>query len=150
MSLRVLLALHHRLTPGGGAPAATLAIGSALSDLGCKVDYFGYEHAFGHDAFDSIGSRLHFPWRLASYLRRRASDFDVLDISTGDAWVWARRGRPGAGKTPALITRSEGLEHTIDRWKRADAKAGNIRSTTADIDSGKSANRCSAPIIRSC
>ena len=31
MSMRVLLALHHRLAPGGGAPGATLALGAALS-----------------------------------------------------------------------------------------------------------------------
>jgi glycosyltransferase involved in cell wall biosynthesis/GT2 family glycosyltransferase len=127
MSLRVLLALHHRLTPGAGAPGATLALGVALSQLGCTVDYFGFEHAFGHDSGDSLASGIKFPWKLAAFLRQRAIDFDVLDVSTGDAWVWARRGRPGAMEGTALITRSHGLEHTVDRWQREDARAGKTQ-----------------------
>jgi GT2 family glycosyltransferase len=127
MSLRVLLALHHRLTPAGGAPAATLALGAALSDMGCRVDYFGYEHAFGHDSVDSMGSSLHFPWRFAAYLRRRASDFDVVDVSAGDCWVWTRRNRPTAGKAPVTIARSQQLEHTLDQWYRLQAKLGKLK-----------------------
>src|ERR1700761_7276132 len=120
MSLRVLLALHHRLSPGaGGASGATLALGSALSDLGCQVEYFGYEHAYGHDTVDMMGSELHFPWRLNAFLKKRASDFDVLDVSTGDGWLWARKRRRCGETTPVLITRSHGLEHTVDQWLRA-------------------------------
>ena len=60
-------------------------------------------------------------------MRRRAADFDVLDVSTGDNWVWAGRGRPGGGDSAALLTRSHGLEHTVDLWQRADAAAGNSK-----------------------
>ncbi len=127
MTMRVLLALHHRLTPGGGAPGATLALGSALSDLGCSVEYFGYEQALGHNSTDSIASSIKFPWKLAGFLKHKAATFDVIDVSTGDNWVWTRRGRPGAGNGTALITRSHGLEHTVDRWQRAEAAAGNLK-----------------------
>ena len=129
MSLRVLLAVQSRLTPGDGPAGATLALGAALAEQGCSVEYFGYENAFGLDTIaDSLGSELRFPWRLASFLRRRARDLDVLDISAGCSWVWAHRRRPGAsGPLPALITRSHGLEHTADRWRRADAASGRIK-----------------------
>ena len=128
MSLRVLLALHSRLKPGGGgASGATLALGTALADLGCRVEYFGYEHAYGHDTVDVMGSELHFPWRLKVYLRRRANDFDVLDVSTGDGWAWARGRQKQGATTPVLITRSHGLEHTVDQWLRADAAAGKLK-----------------------
>jgi GT2 family glycosyltransferase/glycosyltransferase involved in cell wall biosynthesis len=132
MSLRVLLAMHHRMMPGGGAPGATLEMGSALADLGCKVDFFGYEHAFGHDAYESVGSSLTYPWRLASHLHRRAADFDLIDVSAGDAWVFASRrqrvrNRSLSEKSPALISRSYELEHTLDQSLRADAKAGKLK-----------------------
>jgi glycosyltransferase involved in cell wall biosynthesis len=127
MGLRILLALHAPLTPGGGAPGAMLALGSALSDLGCQIDYFGYEHAFGYDSDDSVGTAIKFPWRLQSFLRRRASQFDVLEVSAGDAWAWAIRGRPGGKNLPALITRSYGLEHTYDQNLRRDANAGKLK-----------------------
>ena len=124
MSLRVLLALHNRLNPGaGGASGATLALGTALSDLGCRVEYFGYEHAYGHDTVDMMGSELHFPWRLNAFLKHRAKDFDVLEISSGDAWAWARK---RTSISPVVITRSHGLEHTFDQWLRADAAAGKL------------------------
>jgi glycosyltransferase involved in cell wall biosynthesis/GT2 family glycosyltransferase len=106
-------------------------LGSALSDQGCRVDYFSYEHAFGHDTDDSVACALRFPWRVQGYLRRRASQFDVLEVSAGDAWAWAMRGRPGstfpgAGRLPALISRSHCLEHTYDQSLRADAEAGKL------------------------
>jgi glycosyltransferase involved in cell wall biosynthesis/GT2 family glycosyltransferase len=125
VTLRVLLALHHRLSPGGGAPGATLALGDALTAAGCRVDYFGYDQAFGPDSADSIGSSLKFPWALSSFLRRHGRQFDVLDVSTGDAWVWGKRRR--GGSTAALITRSHGLEQTVDRWQRAEAAAGSTK-----------------------
>ncbi len=129
MSLRVLLALQSRLTPGDGPPGATLALGAALTEQGCRVDYFAYEHAFGHDTIsDSLGSELKFPWRFASFMRSRAKELDIVDASTGSSWVWAHRGRPGSvNGLPALITRSHGLEHTIDHWRCADAAAGRAK-----------------------
>jgi glycosyltransferase involved in cell wall biosynthesis len=129
MSLRVLLAVQSRLIPGDGPSGATQTLGAALADQGCSVEYFGYENAFGHDTLsDSLGSELKFPWRLAAFLRRRAKDLDVLDVSTGCSWVWSHRRRPGTSSpVPALITRSHGLEHTADQWRRADAAAGQIK-----------------------
>ena len=127
MGLKILLALHYRLTPGGGAPGATLALGSALSDLGCNVDFFGLEQAFGHDIEDSIGTNLKFPWRLKSFLRRRASQFDVLEVSAGDAWVWAMSDRRHGSQLPALITRSYLLEQTYDQNLRSMAEQGKLK-----------------------
>jgi glycosyltransferase involved in cell wall biosynthesis/GT2 family glycosyltransferase len=126
VSLRVLLALHHRIAPGGGAPGATLALGDALTALGCRVDYFGYDQAFGPDSVDSIGSSVKFPWELSAFLKKRGREFDVLDVSTGDAWAWASFGRSG-GSTAALVTRSHGLEQTVDRWQRQEAAAGKVK-----------------------
>jgi glycosyltransferase involved in cell wall biosynthesis len=125
--LRVLLGIHHQLDPDLGAPGVTLTLGKALTELGCEVSYYGFGEAYpGVTAYSSWHS-LRFPWVLSQWLARSAGRFDVLDITTGDCWPWARVGRPGAKRRHALITRSHGLEHTVSEQLRADARAGLAR-----------------------
>src|SRR5438552_18268162 len=120
--VRVLLCLHHRLDPDAGAPGATLELGRALEEADCAVDYYGYEQAFRGVGSESAAYRLRFPWQLARFLGRRARGFDVIDCTTGDAWVWAACGRPGAARGTALVTRSHGLEHVSDERERGAAR----------------------------
>src|SRR5881397_3172961 len=108
--MRVLLCLHQRLDPDLGAPGATLALGAALQRRGCRVEYFSYDEAYGQLREERARHQLRFPWRAATFLLRRARRFDVVDASTGDAWVWASLGRLRSART-ALVTRSHGLEH---------------------------------------
>lgn len=122
--MRVLLGIHHPLDPNLGAPGVTLALGQALSALGCEVMYHGYGEAFPGDTRDTVWHGVRFPWALARWLAREASRFDVLDVTTGDAWPWARLGRPGARARHALLTRSHGLEHVVSEQLRADVRAG--------------------------
>jgi glycosyltransferase involved in cell wall biosynthesis len=119
--LRVLLATHHFLDPD--TQGVTLALGQALEALGCGVDHFSYDEVFPGGR-ESAWNLLRFPWMLAVHLRRRASGYDVLDITTGDSWPWARAGRPGAAPRHALITRSHGLEHTYSERLQEDARQG--------------------------
>jgi glycosyltransferase involved in cell wall biosynthesis len=122
--MRILLALHHVLDPGYGAPNITLSLGAAFQALGCDVEYLGFAEAFGENNVPSgTWAAVKYPWRVASILRKRAHDFDVFDISSGDNWVWAARGRPGAKPLHALITRSHGLEHVRNREIRAALSA---------------------------
>lgn len=123
--MRVLLAVHHPLDERLGAPGASLAIGTALAELGHEVEYHAYDQAYpGRTRFISR-HQLAYPWKLASFLRRNSRRFDVLDVTTGDAYVWDFFGRPGGG-TPALVTRSNGLEQLASRAVTEDAKAGGI------------------------
>ena len=123
---RVLLTIHHRLDPDRGAPGVTLALGSALAARGCEVQYFAFDHAFGAGARDTVRNALLFPWALARHLAHHAHEYDVVDASTGDAWVWlAVRGRAGAG--PAIVTRSHGLEQVVDASLRESAARGQVR-----------------------
>lgn len=120
--MRILLALHHKFDPNTGAAGATLSLGASLRTLGCEVEYFGFDEAFGDSGIPrGAWAILQFPWRLARFLRRRAGDFDVLDVAAGDSWVWAVCGRPGAKVPHALIARSHGLEHVVNRNLRASA-----------------------------
>jgi glycosyltransferase involved in cell wall biosynthesis len=70
---------------------------------------------------------MQFPMRLAAHLIRHAHAYDVIDASTGDAWVWASLGRPGSSRRTALVTRSHGLEHTAVRTFRAESAAAGER-----------------------
>ena len=127
--MRVLLTIHHHLDPNLGAPGATLALGGALEAAGCRVDYFGFEKAFSlpTETEWSVAHSLKFPWRTAAFLARQGHEFDVIDASTGDTWVWTRRKRPGTKPSPALVTRSHGLEHMADKQARSEAAASGQR-----------------------
>jgi glycosyltransferase involved in cell wall biosynthesis len=122
--LRVLLGIHHPLDPNLGAPGVTLTLGGALTGLGCEVSYYAFGDAFPGVTSHSAWHTVRFPWALSAWLARNAGRFDVLDITTGDSWPWARAGRPGAKRRHALITRSHGLEHVVTEQLRADARAG--------------------------
>jgi glycosyltransferase involved in cell wall biosynthesis len=112
------------LDPNLGAPGVTLALGQALTGLGCEVSYYGFDQAYPSATTSSVWHSVRFPWVLSEWLSRNAGRFDVLDITTGDCWPWARMGRPGARRRHALITRSHGLEHVVTEQLRADARAG--------------------------
>jgi glycosyltransferase involved in cell wall biosynthesis len=122
--MRILLALHQSLDPGYGASGATLSMGAALQLLGCSVEYFAFDQAYaGREIPGGAWATLRYPWRLARFLRRRASDFDVLDITTGDNWIWDFLRRTGAKLPHALITRSHGLEHGCNQEIRSSLVA---------------------------
>jgi glycosyltransferase involved in cell wall biosynthesis len=125
--LRVLLGIHHPLDPDLGAPGVTLTLGQALTGLGCDVSYYGFGEAFPGAPSYSAWHSVRFPWALSTWLARNAGRFDVLDITTGDCWPWARAGRPGARPRHALLTRSHGLEHVVSEQLRADVRAGLAR-----------------------
>ncbi|NMO22628.1 glycosyltransferase family 4 protein [Pyxidicoccus fallax] len=125
--MRVLIGIHHLLDPNFGAPGVTLALGNALMTLGCEVDYFSFNEAFPDIREPGSSHEVRFPWKVSAHLLRVASRYDVLDITTGDAWPWARMGRPGARARHALVTRSHGLEHTFTERLRADARAGHVK-----------------------
>lgn len=124
--MRVLLALHHPLNPNLGAPGATLSLGYALEMEGCKVEYFGCDEAFVRGTYSDIEQAIRFPWRVAAFLNRHAGEFEVLDISTGDNWVWATTSRRQAKKNQAMFTRSHGLEHMADQRLRQDVRANGM------------------------
>jgi glycosyltransferase involved in cell wall biosynthesis len=123
--VRVLLTIHHQLDRDLGAPGATLQLGEALRAAG---------HDIGYLSFDDFPARtpprlreLLFPeWlavRLAGLARRGLAP-DVVDATTGDAWLWGalRRRLPGP-RRPALVTRGHGLEHVFWAQELAEAEA---------------------------
>src|ERR1700742_23800 len=121
-SLRVLLSIHHEMDSDTGAPGATLALGAALADLGHRVEYLSFDDMPVAPPF--LVTNAAYPFYAATrFAAAHRHDFDVIDASTGDAWVWGsldrRRGRP------LLVTRSHGLEHLFqDEAKTRAAREG--------------------------
>jgi glycosyltransferase involved in cell wall biosynthesis len=117
--VRILLSIHHALDEDQGAPGITLALGRAYEDLGHTVSYL----SFGDlpRKLPGLGKELLFPEFAAWHLTRRSREnLDVVDASTGDAWLWARTWRRGQ-RRPLLVTRSHGLEHRY--WKETVGEA---------------------------
>jgi glycosyltransferase involved in cell wall biosynthesis len=105
--VRILLSIHHPLDESLGAPGATLRLGRALERLGHRIEYLSFDDLPGR--MPALAKELLFPEAAAWHIARRARDgVDVVDASTGDAWLWGRlRRRDG----PVLVTRAHGLEH---------------------------------------
>lgn len=120
--MRILMTIHHPLDPNSGAPGVTLAIARALEQSGCTVDLYSFDEAFGNRRA-SLAQSIGFPARVAMHLARAGGAYDIVDASSGDAWLWAAAGRPGAATSGALVTRSHGLEHTADRVRRQEARS---------------------------
>jgi glycosyltransferase involved in cell wall biosynthesis len=113
--MRILLSIHHPLDPDLGAPGATLALGNEYSALGHEVSYLSFDDLPAR--LPALAKEALFPGFATGLLARRARrGLDVIDASTGDAWLWARLRRPG-GIRCALVTRSHGLEHRY--WEQA-------------------------------
>jgi glycosyltransferase involved in cell wall biosynthesis len=117
--MRILLSIHHDLDPNLGAPGATIALGEEYARLG---------HDVSHLSFDDLPRRLPprakellYPEFAAWHLSRRARrGLDVVDASTGDAWLWGRARRRGRTR-PLLVTRAHGLEHRF--WEEEELEA---------------------------
>jgi glycosyltransferase involved in cell wall biosynthesis len=122
--VRIVLTIHHELDRNSGSPGTTIALAEA------------YERA-GHEAeilsFDDLPARLGpqarmvaFPLlvarRLAGSLGRSA---DVVDTSSGDAWLWSLARGSGA-RGPLLATRSHGLEHREHAERLHDHRQGRV------------------------
>lgn len=107
--MRLLLSIHHSLDPNLGAPGATLALGKEYVGLGHHVSYLSFDDL--PRWLPPQAKELLYPEFAAYRLTRSARrGVDVIDASTGDAWLWARAMRRD-GVRPLLVTRGHGLEH---------------------------------------
>jgi glycosyltransferase involved in cell wall biosynthesis len=123
--MNILLAIHHHLDPNAGAPGVTLKLGREFQKLGHHVDYYSFDDL--PSQLPEIVKSLSFSEFFAAHLRMRTRDpIDVIDASTGDAWVWAKLSR-NRQKRPLLVTRSHGLEHIMHLGILAEARRENLQ-----------------------
>jgi glycosyltransferase involved in cell wall biosynthesis len=116
--MRIVLCVHHRLDANTGAPGITLELGAQYRALGHEVAFVSMDDL--PSVLPGLAAELLFPEAAAALLMRRARGADIVDATTGDAWLWAMLPRRGA---PKLVTRSHGLEHVYWESNVAEAQA---------------------------
>ena len=124
--MRILLTLHHHLNSHAGAPGATWQLGQAYKQLGHDVEYYTFDRLPAQlpGQLESIA----FPPLLARHISQlvRQQTVDIVDASTGDAWVWAKFWHQ-SDKRPLLVTRSHGLEHSAHLERLEEARRGTLK-----------------------
>jgi glycosyltransferase involved in cell wall biosynthesis len=119
-SRRVLLSIHHELDADTGAPGATLALGQGLADLGHQVEYLSFDDMPVRSPY--LAANVAYPFFAAArFAAAKRRGVDVIDASTGDAWIWG--GLEKRPDRPLLVTRSHGLEHLFQAVSIAQMEA---------------------------
>jgi glycosyltransferase involved in cell wall biosynthesis len=119
--MRILLTIHHTLDPDSGAPGTTLQLADEYRRLGHTVKIWSFD-----DLPSVIGERANkvlFPLSVAGRAWKRRHEFDVIDTSTCDAWLWASL--PSQARRPLLVTRCHGLEHLAHLQFMEEVRRGN-------------------------
>ncbi len=124
--MKILLTIHHNLDPDTGAPGSTLKLGQEYEKLGHQVEYYSFDNLPGW--ISAKARSLVFSWFVAAHIFNlcRKQAVDIVDASTGNAWVWAKMLRHSRAKLPLLVTRSHGLEHIVHLENLEEAKRGNL------------------------
>lgn len=124
--MKILLIIHHYLDPNSGAPGSILKLGECYQAAGHSVEYYSFDDLPQWIQQRNL-SKLLFPLFVVQKLRAYAQDFDVVDASTGDAWLWGRAFKPFTRNPALLVTRSHGLDHFQHLGYLEEAKAGNLK-----------------------
>ncbi len=116
--MRILLTIHHVLDVNAGAASVVLRLAREYRELGHEVEVL---------SFDDLPARLPkalgalaFPIYLASR-RAHAATFDVVDASSGDAWLLHDALRRSPDR-PLLVTHSHGLEQLAAQVEQEAAR----------------------------
>lgn len=124
--MNILLIIHHHLDLNSGAPGSTMKIGQQYQELGHQVQFYSFDNLPSH--LPEIAKSLVFPEFVAAHLAKtcRKQAIDVIDASSGDAWVWAKLFCQSKLNYPLLVARSHGLEHQVDLDRKEEAARGNL------------------------
>lgn len=123
--MKILLTIHHELTPNAGAPGVTWQLGQEYQKQGHEVQYYTFDNL--PQQLPGLAKGIMFPEFVAlqiSALSKRQA-VDVVDASTGDAWVWGKIRQSSKKKHPILVTRSHGLEHIVHLENLEEVKQRN-------------------------
>jgi glycosyltransferase involved in cell wall biosynthesis len=124
--MKILLTIHHELDRNAGAPGATWKLGQEYQKLGHEVQYYTFDNL--PHKLPALVKSIMFPAFVASHISAlsRKQAIDVVDASTGDAWIWAKLRRTPEDGCPLLVTRSHGLEHIMHLEKLEEARRGKL------------------------
>ena len=124
--MKILLTIHHELDRNAGAPGATWKLGQEYQKLGHEVQYYTFDNL--PDKLSGLVKPIMFPGFVASQISAlvKKQAVDVVDASTGDAWIWGKMRRRSRENTPLLVTRSHGLEHSMHLENLEEARRGKL------------------------
>ncbi|NJP10533.1 MAG: glycosyltransferase family 4 protein [Leptolyngbyaceae cyanobacterium RU_5_1] len=125
--MKILLTIHHPLSSHAGAPGATWQLGQAYEKLGHQVQYYSFDQL--PLKLPELVESIIFPEFVAQHISKLVNqgNVDVVDASTGDAWVWAKLLHKAEPHHPCLVTRSHGLEHVAHEERLEEARRGGAR-----------------------
>jgi len=120
--MKILLTIHHCLDINSGASGSVLRLGQIYQQKGHEVYYLSHD-----DLPKGLSGKL-FPLfaALSIHQLNKKHQFDVVDASTGDAWIWGKFIRRFAANKPLLVTRSHGLEHSVHLSEVEESRLGNL------------------------
>lgn len=124
--MKILITIHHDLDRNAGAPGATWKLGQEYQKLGHEVEYYSFDNL--PDKLSGLVESIMFPGFVASHISALVNKeaVDVVDASTGDAWIWAKMRRRSRENFPLLVTRSHGLEHIMHLENLEEARRGKL------------------------
>ena len=117
--MQIVLIIHHTLTRNAGAPGVVSALAREFASQGHSVN------VISHDSLPQLSGRLRavlFPFYCAWTLWRHHRSADVIDASSGTAWIYFRLARhKGRG---LYVSHSHGLAHVIHDHLMKEVAAG--------------------------
>ncbi len=124
--MKILLTIHHELDRNAGAPGVTWKLGQEYQKLGHEVHYYTFDNL--PDKLSGMVGSIMFPGFVATHIWDLVNKqaVDVVDASTGDAWIWGKMRQNFGKNSPLLVTRSHGLEHTMHLEYLEEARRGNL------------------------
>ena len=125
--MKVLLTIHHELNPDAGAPGATLKVGQHYQQLGHDVQYYSFDDL--PQQLPGLAKGMLFPEFVAARVAvlAKQNTVDVIDASTGDAWIWGKFLHDKRHNQPLLVTQSHGLEHVGHLSSLEEAQRSNLK-----------------------
>lgn len=123
--MNILLSIHEELNPNSGSAGSTLKLGEWYQKQGHKVYFCSFDD-FTIKVSPGLKD-LVFPEFTFLYLLRQCQNLklDVIDMSTGDAWIWNALKRFQHHCLPLCVTRSHGLEHLESESILEEVRRGN-------------------------
>lgn len=123
--MNILLTIHEHLNPNSGSAGSTLKLGQCYQEQGHQVYFYSFDD-FSSNIPPGMKD-LAFPELAALHLLKHCQKLgiDVLDMSTGDGWIWGMFSRFQRSNRPLCVTRSHGLEHLESESILEEVRRGN-------------------------
>ena len=124
--MRILLTLHCHLDRNSGAPGSILSLAEEYRAAGHETRVLSFD-----DFPSRIPPRIRpvlFPWLVLYHATHTVADLDVVNSSSGDAWLCMEhrsRRRTALGRV-LIVSHSHGLEHLAHEQLLQDSRAGRL------------------------